>query len=131
MSKGAGIGAAIAALAVIAGTVALGPPGAAVAAGIVGAGAAAGESAQALKEGNVPFGESTPSAKPIKRATTMPKFPTDDREAIRNAPTDPDAAKRALDAADQERRRKLVSNTEITGSLGLSEQANVRRSVLG
>jgi len=36
-----------------------------------------------------------------------------------------------MDAADQERRRKLVADPNITGSLGLSESSNVRRSVLG
>lgn len=98
-----------------------------IGAGILGAGATAG-----LSAGQAASGGSADPSKGFRRAFTLPKFPEQPGGAYTaSAPTDPDAAKRAMDAADQERRRKLVADPNITGSLGLSESASVRRSVLG
>ena len=68
--------------------------------------------------------------KGVKRAVTLPSLSLP-QPGVQPAPDSGEAAKRAMDAADQERRRKLVADPNITGSLGLSESSNVRRSVLG
>lgn len=69
-----------------------------------------------------------------KRALTPPGLPeaaTSTSITALGPPSDPGAARSALDAADVARRRQLAVSGMATSNLGLSGDAPVKRSVLG